>query len=137
MTVPASALGELILAVHEAAGQSGRPATRRWRYGNVVGISTPQVHDLALATVHLKHVIERRAIAAITVAVHSQIAVDVIFTLDNTVASAQFRCATIGPEPARGPEMALAESLATKTSAALDAHDIATEMSCGNASATD
>lgn len=137
VTVSASALGELILAVHEAAGQSSGPSARRWRYGNVVGISTPQVRDLALATVRVKHVVEQRAIAAITVAVHRKVAVDVVFALDNSVASAHFLCATTDSEMVIEQETSWAEYLATKTSAALTATDIATNLSHRCASVTD
>ncbi|MFI7000845.1 hypothetical protein [Nocardia sp. NPDC050175] len=132
----ASALGELILAVHEAAGQSSGPSARRWRYGNVVGISTPRVRDLALTTVRVKHLVERRAVAAITVAVHRKVAVDVVFVLDSGVASAQFLCATIDSEIVIEQETSWAEYLATKTSAALTATDIATSLSHRCPSAT-
>ncbi|WP_141717604.1 hypothetical protein [Nocardia altamirensis] len=133
----ASALGELILAVHEAAGQSGGPSARRWRYGNVVGISTPRVRDLALATVHVKHLVEGRPIAAITVAAHRKVAVDVVFVLDEFQAAAQFHCATTGSEQVLEQETHWAEYLATKTSAALTATDIAASLSRGCPSATD
>lgn len=131
----ASNLGELILAVHDAAGQSEGPTARRWRYGNVVGISTPRVRDLALATVQVKHLVERRAVAAITVAVHRRVAVDVIFALDEAVASAQFHCATTHSETTQ--ETFWAEYLASRTSAALIATDIATCVSRGCVSAAE
>ncbi|MFI9402818.1 hypothetical protein [Nocardia sp. NPDC052316] len=124
VTVPAPALDDLILAVHEAVGQSGGRSPRRWRYGNVVGISTPRVRDLPLATVQVKHCVQRRAIAAITVTVHRKVAVDVIFALDCSVASAQFHCTTKKSEIALAQELSWAEHLATKTSAALTANYI-------------
>ncbi|WP_135230880.1 hypothetical protein [Nocardia sp. CS682] len=137
MTVPAPALDDLILAVHEAVGQSGGRSPRRWRYGNVVGISTPRVRDLPLATVDVKHCVERRAIAAITVTVHRKVAVDVIFALDDIVASAQFHCTTTNSAIALAQELSWAEHLATKTSAALTASDIEVRVSHACASAAE
>ncbi|MEU7144078.1 hypothetical protein ABZ942_31855 [Nocardia sp. NPDC046473] len=137
VSVPTPALDDLILAVHEAAGQSGDRSPRRWRFGNVVGISAPRVRDLALATVHTKHIVERRAIAAITVTLHHSVAVDVIFALDATVACAQFHCATTKSEIALAQETSWAEYLVTKTSEALTATGITTSVLCGCASPTE
>ncbi|MFD6162072.1 hypothetical protein ACFWF7_32150 [Nocardia sp. NPDC060256] len=137
VTVPNPALDDLILAVHEAAGQSGGRVPRRWRFGNVVGISAPRVRDLALATVQTKHVVERRAIAAITVTLHHSVAVDVIFALDAAVACAQFHCATTNSDTALAQETSWAEYLVTKTSEALAATGITTSVSCGCASTSD
>lgn len=131
VTVSAAELAALILAVHEAAGQSGGPSARRWRHGNVVGISTPRVRDLPLATVRAKHVVARRPVAAITAALHRTVAVDVIFTLDDDVACAQFHCATTHSEITLAQERTWAEYLSTKTSAALIATGITTSLSAG------
>ncbi|PXX70724.1 hypothetical protein DFR70_101145 [Nocardia tenerifensis] len=137
VTVAAPALDDLILAVHEVACQSGGRSPRRWRYGNVVGISAPRVRDLALATVQTKHAVAGRVVAAITVTLHRRVAVDVIFTLDDVAASAQFHCATKNSEIAKAQETSWAAHLVTETSAALNANDITTSVSCGCTSATD
>ncbi|MFI6169563.1 hypothetical protein ACIBCN_22465 [Nocardia sp. NPDC051052] len=137
VTVPTPALDDLILAVHEAAGQTGGRSPRRWRFGNVVGISAPRVRDLALATVQTKHVVERRVIAAITVTLHHRVAVDVIFALDGALACAQFYCATPNSEIAMTQETSWAEYLVSKTSETLAATGVTTSVSCGCASTTD
>lgn len=129
VTVTASALGELILAVHQAAGHPGGHSTRRWRYGNIVGIGAPRVRDLPLAKVRVKHVVERHTVAAITVTVHRRVTVDVFFAVDGPVASAQFLCATGDSESIADQEAALAEYLATDTSRVLVAAHIATRLS--------
>lgn len=137
VTVAAAALSELILAVHAAAGQAGGQSGRRWHYGNVVGISTPRVRDLTLAKVHAKHVIGRRAIAAITVAAQREVAVDVVFGLDDKVASAQFFCATTQSESFLEQETSWAEYLAACTCATLTATDVAATMSAQYATAAE
>ncbi|MBH0779602.1 hypothetical protein [Nocardia bovistercoris] len=128
VAVSASALSDLIMAVHAVADRSGGLSGRRWRFGNVVGIGAPQVRDLTLAAAGAKHAIERKTVAAITVAAHRRIAVDVVFTLDDRTATAQFHCATGGAE-SESPETAWAEYLATTTCEALAATDITPTLS--------
>jgi hypothetical protein len=135
--VSATALAELVLAVHEAAGQAGQAAARRWRYGNVVGIGRPRVRELTLTSVGAKYLVAGRAVAAITVTAHRRAAIDVVFTLDDAVASAQFYCATTRSEATTEQETAWAEHLATATRAALTIADVAATMLPRRPDATD
>ncbi|MEU2031220.1 hypothetical protein [Nocardia amamiensis] len=127
ITVSASDLGELILAVHAAAEQPGFGSARRWHYGNVVGIGRPSMRDLAIEAARTRH----RAghpIAALRVVTHHRISVDVVFELNGTRASAQFHCATERSAAAADTATSWAEFLAATTSATLTAADVAARL---------
>ncbi|MCX4090926.1 hypothetical protein [Nocardia sp. alder85J] len=125
--VAASALAELILAVHTAAGRPEGEPGRRWRYGNVVGIGRPRLYDLALAAACTRHPVAGRAVAAVTIAAHRRVAVDVVFALSGADAVAQFHCATARPETPSEHEAAWADHLAGTTAAVLGTARVRTE----------
>ncbi|WP_454197676.1 hypothetical protein [Nocardia sp. Marseille-Q1738] len=127
ITVSASALSELILAVHAAAEQPGFASSRRWRYGNVVGIGRPRMRDLAIDTARSRHH-AGHPIAAFRVVTHHRISVDVVFELNGAHASVQFHCATSGSANAADRETSWAEFLAATTSATLTAADVAARL---------
>lgn len=91
VSVPATALSELILAVHNAAAPPTRSARRKWKYGNIIGISGAKVSELDRTTAQNRHYRLRRPVAAVEVT-QRRLSADVLFDVDATraVATAYF-----------------------------------------------
>ena len=116
VTVPAAALSELILAVHDAAAHPTN-ARRKWKYGNIIGISSAKVSELDRTTAQNRHDRLRRPVAAVEVT-QRRLTADVLFDVDAAGAIATAHFSGAGEASARhdsGEEAAWASFLASST----------------------
>lgn len=118
VVVPATALSDLIDAVHGLASAAPAP---KWRHDNVTYLEHPRVRDLPLTGDPRPRA--GRAVAAITLLLARRAAVDVVFALDSGYATAEFHAPTMPPAttPTTWPHR-----LATATASALTARGITT-----------
>ncbi|NMN95081.1 hypothetical protein [Antrihabitans stalactiti] len=86
VTVPAASLSELILAVHDAAAHPTN-TQRKWKYGNVIGISGAKVRELNRTIAQRRHNRLRRPVAAVEVT-QRRLTADVLFDVDLAAATA-------------------------------------------------